>query len=474
MTDLRYDLEDDVRLQEDHSAGRNWVSPALVVLALLVGVGLAYLSVNVSFGLSLGVLAALILGAVVIRNPETGLLLLIFAIPLEDFNRLGQVGSLSPIKLMGVAMLGAYIIHYLVFQRNERLVYVPQNIFLALFFMAVLASDLIAIDPAYAVDKTYKLLRMVVFYFLVVNIIRSEASLKRVFWVMIWAGILSAGYGLYEYYFLPGSLDDMRISGTLDDPTGFAYTMVILLPLVWYLLTHTRRPLMRLGLAAAGMLFLYAILLSGTRSAMLAAVGVMFLIAVQAKRPLLTLTIAALILLLALVFMPEQTKSRLGISSIETSKAAQASTERRITYLMFGTQLFLEYPFLGTGLGGFATEYGHSEYQFMRLSGEARRIAHNMYLEIAIGTGLTGLLPFLLLMGSPLIGLQKVTSRARYGLAADMAKMVQISLLAYLFVGFFSSSQYDKTLWLLVGLASLLPVVARNYAEMASAEAEGG
>lgn len=456
-----------------YSAERVWITSMLALLALAAGIGLAYVAVTASFGLSVGILAALIIGVLVFRNPEIGLLLLIFSIPLEDFNQLGQFGELSPIKLMGIAMLGAYAIHYIVFQRTDRLVYVPQNIFLALFLMTVLASDLVAIDPSYAVDKTFKLLRMIAFYFLVINIVRTEASLKRVFWVMILSGVLSAGYGMFEYFFRPEMLDEMRISGTLDDPMGFAYTMVILLPLVWYMITHTSQPALRLALAGAGGLFLYAILLSGTRSALLAAAGVVLLIALRQKRPLLNMTVALLIVLFALVFMPEQTRSRLGLST-RVDEAAQASTERRLTYLVFGSQLFMQHPFLGIGLGGFAEEYSQSEYQFMRGSDEARRIAHNMYMEIAIGTGLVGLTPFLLLVLSPLAGLQGVSSRKQFGAMADMAMMVQISLAAYLFVGFFSSSQYDKILWLLLGLAALLPVIARRSIEQAASQkAEG-
>lgn len=464
MTEHSLSSGEPARPAVGYSSERIWITTALVVLAVLLGIGLAYLAVSVSFGASVGLLAALVMGVMVFRNPETGLLLLIFAIPLEDFNQLGQFGELSPIKLMGIAMLGAYMIHYIVFQRRERLVFIPQNIFLVLFFMIVLASDLVAVDPNYAVDKTFKLLRMIAFYFLVINIVRTEASLKRVFWVMILAGVLSAGYGMFEYYFRPEQLDEMRITGTLDDPTGFAYTMVILLPLAWYMLTHTTRPLLRAALAAAGALFLYAILLSGTRSAMAAAAGVVVLIALRQKRPLLNLTVAALILISALLFMPEQTQSRLGLFN-QIDEAAQASTDRRITYLVYGTQLFMEHPFLGIGLGGFAEEYSQSEYQFMRGSDEARRIAHNMYMEIAVGTGLIGLVPFLLLVLSPLAGLQGVSARVRFGSLADMAKMIQISLLAYLFVGFFSSSQYDKILWLLLGLTALLPGIARSSIE---------
>ena len=83
-----------------------------------------------------------------------------------------------------------------------------------------------------------------------------------------------------------------------------------------------------------------------------------------------------------------------------------------------------------------------------------------MYLEIAVGLGLLGLIPFLLLLFSCLVGLQRLVDYRWHKAYAELAVALQTGLLAYMFIGLFSSSQYDKALWLLIGLAAVLPVLA--------------
>ncbi len=442
--------------------GLPWLEIGLLGLLAVAGVGLAFASVHWSFLVAVLIMAVIAGGLVMINRPEIGLLAVVFAIPLEDFNQVFAAGTLSVIKLLSLGLFAAYLAHYMIVGQGEKLVNVPQNVYIALFILAVLISDLVAIDPAYAVSKTFKFARMVSFYFLVINIVRSRSTLHRVLWVMIVAGFLSSVYGLYHYYFTPEVLEpDMRVSGTLDDPMGFSYAMVILLPLIWYMLTHRSSFAVRIFLVLAGLTLLYAILLSGTRSGVMAALGVLVLIALRRKHPLVNITLVALLIVAGLILMPDDVKRRMGLSS-EIDKTAQASTERRETYYTFGLQLFLDNPIVGTGLGGFAEAYSHSDYRFMRSEDDVRRIAHNMYLEIAIGTGLLGLIPFLLLFFVTLANLQRVLSYSQLGALSDLAKMVQISLSAFLFTGLFSSSQYDKPLWLLTGLASVIPILARQ------------
>ncbi len=397
------------------------------------------------------------------HRPEIGLLAVAFAIPLEAFNLVGDTPLLSAMKALGVVALGAYFINYFVVSPHEKLADPIQNIYIVMLLLAMVASDLVAVDPSYAIDKTFKLVRMVSLYFLVINLVRTLPSLNRILWVMIAAGVLSAGYGYYQYFFTPDMLEDLRIIGTMDDPTGFAYAIVILLPLVWYMFRHASNRWLRIGLGLVELMFLYAIVLSGTRSGMIAALAVMMLVVLREKRPFLNISLIALVLVLGYFFAPEPVKSRLGLNgqTDRVAQSAQASTDRRFTYYTFGTQLFLERPFLGRGMGGFTETYSHSDYQFYLNDDDMNRVAHNMYLEVATGAGLVGLLPFLLLMFSPLVSLERAVRTHPPGPLSDIAKMLQISLVAFLLIGFFSSSQYDKSLWLLVGLTTATPLIIK-------------
>ncbi len=446
-----------------------WRQAGGVALVFLAGAGLAFISVRGSFVYAVGAILLVLGGALLVHKPEIGLLAVTFAIPLEAFNLVGDTPLLSAMKALGVVALGAYAVNYLVVRPREKLAGPVQNIYIILLLLAMLASDLVAVDPVFAIDKTFKLVRMVSLYFLVINLERSLPALQRILWVMIAAGAVSAGYGYYQYFFLPDTLEDMRINGTMDDPTGFAYALVILLPLVWYMFRHASNQWARLGLGAVELLFLFAIVLSGTRSGMLAAVAVMALIALREKRPVMNISLIVLVVLLGYLFAPAQVKSRLGLNgeADRAAESAQASTDRRFTYYTFGTQLFLERPILGRGMGGFTETYSHSDYQFYLNDDDMNRVAHNMYLEIATGAGLIGLIPFVFLMFSPLVSLERVVRDHPPGAMVDVAKMLQISLAAFLLIGFFSSSQYDKSLWLLIGLTTAAPLSAKAQAEQA-------
>ncbi len=444
-----------------------WRAVAGVGLALLAGAGLSFVAIRGSFLYAFGVILLVLAGALLVQKPEIGLLAVTFAIPLEAFNLVGDTPLLSAMKALGVVALGAYAVNYLVVNSHEKLAGPVQNIYIILLLLAMLASDLVAVDPMFAIDKTFKLVRMVSLYFLVINLERTLPALHRILWVMIAAGSVSAVYGYYQYFFLPDTLEDMRINGTMDDPTGFAYALVILLPLVWYMFRHASNRWARLALGGVDLLFLYAVVLSGTRSGMLAAVAVMLLIALREKRPALNMGLIALVVLLGYFFAPAQVRSRLGFNgeADRAAESAQASTDRRFTYYTFGTQLFLERPFLGRGMGGFTETYSHSDYQFYLNDDDMNRVAHNMYLEIATGAGVVGLIPFALLMFSPLVSLERVVRKHPPGSMSDIAKMLQISLAAFLLIGFFSSSQYDKSLWLLIGLTTAAPLIAKAEAK---------
>ena len=443
----------------------SWFMLGLVGMFITVGVGLAFISVYWSFALATLLLFSLVAGWFMVHQPEIGLLAIIFVIPFEDFNQPAALGPFSIAKIIGVAAIAAYAIHYLISGEERKFVNAPQNIYIFLLLATVVVSDIVAIDPDYAVDKTFKLVRVMAFYFLVINVVRTRASMHRVLWVLVVTGLISASFGLYEYYFTPEVLDDLRITGTYDDPLGLAYAMAALLPIVWYLLKHNSKPVVRIFFAITGLIFLYCLMLTGARSGILIALVVMILIALREKHAVLYITILSLIIMVGLLVMPVSVQTRLGlITGADTSAeaSAEASTERRSTYTPYAIQLFLEKPLIGFGLGGFAESYSQSEYRFLRSEEDVRRVAHNMYLEFAVGTGLLGLIPFIMLLVSAMLGLQRAIWGAPSSLYRDLAQTIQASLLTFLLVGFFSSSQYDKPLWLLISLAVVVPLLIKE------------
>jgi probable O-glycosylation ligase (exosortase A-associated) len=432
----------------------------LVAAAFLVTAGLTYGMVNFSPALALLGLLAIPAGILLVTRPDLGLLLVVFAIPFENFNEISGK-SLSVLKVLSFVVFGAAAIHFFVFRRKDKLVGAPQNWLIALFLMAIILSNFVAIDPAVTQDRTFKMLRALSLYLVAINVIRTQQALKNLTWVFLISGFLCALYGVYGYYFDPASLDiEGRVTGTMADPNEFAAAMVARLPLALYLLQVEKGQFKRLVLMGGIGVIAYGITLAGSRGGLLALGLALALFILLQQRKIVWLIPASFIVAIMLILMPVNMQQRVGLLPSEQDTGPDSSAERRLTYQIFGWELFHQYPILGVGLDGFSEAYAHSEYRFLVVSGE-QRLAHNMYLEIGIGTGLIGLIPFALLLAWTLwMGWRLTGHKRRDPFLANISGGLFAGLAGFLFACIFLSEQYEKPLWLLIAMIVIAQQVA--------------
>lgn len=159
--------------------------------------------------------------------------------------------------------------------------------------------------------------------------------------------------------------------------------------------------------------------------------------------------------------MPEEVKVRIGLTDTQASSDLGNSTERRLTYQLYGLELFQKHPILGIGLDGFAEAYAESEYRFL-IRTRNLRVAHNTYLEIATGTGVIGLLPFVGILASALYTAFKNSKQKYMRTNPDLAILATglVAALGGYFLGMlFGSRQYEKTLWFLLALPVILQFI---------------
>lgn len=449
-----------------------WLLPVgWVVGAALFVAGLSYVMVNISPILALLGLLAIPAGIMLITRPMLGLLLVVFAIPLEDFNELG--GGLSVLKLLSIVVFGAAVVHFLVFRREEKLVGAPQNWLIALLLAAVVLSNFVAIVPTTTLERTFKFVRILSLYIVVINVVRTEKDLKSLVWVFLLSGFVCALYGCYSYYFNPALLsEDGRVTGTMDDPNEFTGAMVARLPLVLCLLRVEKRKMRRLLLIVGVGIVLFGIVRAESRGGFLALGLALVLFALCQKRRVTWLVIIGLIALVLLSTMPLSLQERLGMLLYEDQNL-DSSLTRRMTYQIYGLQLFGKHPLLGVGISGFAEAYARSEYRFWQ-AGSVRRVAHNTYLEILVGTGLIGLLPFMTLLAASLF---KTWKLANCGHCPPYLAGVSAGLFAgmggYFLSCLFLSQQYEKTLWLLLAMVVVVQQLVGDRNHLVSLEDRG-
>lgn len=380
-------------------------------------------------------------------------MLLIFVLPLEELN---IDGGLSAIKLISIAVFGCSILNYLIFRPQEPLVRASQNSLIILFLLTSLLSIFAAIDPSQAVERIPKLLRVLALYFFVINLIRTEKYFQIALWLFVIGGFVCTLYGFFD----PAQVGE-RFQGALGQPNGYALTMTPRVPIALALLRIDRTFWKKIILVIMLITIAYGIILSGSRGGLLSVSLALILFAIFQKNKVSGLVLISIIFALGLLIMPQDIKTRTGLNGASPSSDLGNSTDRRLTYQVYGVELFEENPILGIGLDGFAEAYAQSEYRFL-IHTQELRVAHNSYLEIATGTGVIGLVSFLGILASAIILVLKYSQKKYMGASSDLA-IISTGLFAALggyYLGMlFGSRQYEKTFWFLLALPIILQII---------------
>jgi O-antigen ligase len=142
----------------------------------------------------------------------------------------------------------------------------------------------------------------------------------------------------------------------------------------------------------------------------------------------------------------------------------------RATSNLAALNVFADHPVLGVGPGRYQTDYSqaYANELGMRHFTTPRR-AHNLYFEVAADTGILGLVTFLGVVGSTLVGLWRVRRRwmERRPEYAHLATALFLAVAGYMLSGFFLHLAYIRYFWLLMALANSAIWILRREADAA-------
>jgi probable O-glycosylation ligase (exosortase A-associated) len=431
----------------------------LLLGGVLFSVGLSYVMVHVSPALALLGLLAIPAGILLVTRPYLGLLLIVLVIPLEDFNELS--GGVSLFKLLSAIVFGGTAVHFLVFRRKDRLASAPENWLIGLFLLAAILSNFTVIAPPVTLDRTLRLIYVLSLYLVAINVIRTEKDLRYLVWAFLASGLICVSYGFYGHFLGRAAADSgARLTGTMDDPNEFAGAVVARLPLALCLLRVEKHWLKRLLLLVGAGMMICGIIMTWSRGGLLALVWALALFVLRQKRKLAWLIIVGIIILAVLATMPSSLRARMDVM-FSNEQGADTSLMRRMTYQIYGRKLFYQHPILGIGFSRFSEAYARSEYRF--LQGPGKQVAHNTYLEILVGTGLMGFVPFMSLLVTALSTTWKLARHEeKYPYRAHVSAGLFAGLGGYLLSSLFLSQQYEKTLWLLIAMVVMVRRLANS------------
>jgi len=274
----------------------------------------------------------------------------------------------------------------------------------------------------------------------------------------VFAGSLLAVLGATFQLTLFLSPDAGRVLGGASDPNNMALMVIFSIPLAVYFFMNTRRRRMQLFLLLIIIVNVVTVMATFSRGGaiVLCFAGLLILWELRSRitpRNLgLLLGLGGLVVTALLLLTPEAYSQRL--QSIHT--ADDFSMRRRASYILVARDLVVERPVLGSGPNTFPLRYAESEigrgFKRKEMSGE--REAHNTYLEVLTGSGITGLMFFLIVLLYALHSFTRARRRflalgeGRLALLTTMYRASFLTLLVYLLI---FSDQLHK--YLLVSLA---------------------
>lgn len=315
------------------------------------------------------------------------------------------------------------------------------------------------------VSSVFRYALAVVLVFVVFTAVQSGKDVSKIAIAMTLGAVAAALYGFLNPAAAGfGQLE--RLSGTLGNPNQLAAALVVGIALAGGLAVTARSPVGRLSAIAAIAICLVAILLTGSRGGLIALAAMLLATVVLAKGRRLVLTILTVAVVLigvgyVVAAAPKQSRERFVHPGNGTG---------RTDIWTVGGRMVAAHPVLGSGSGNFTVSQihyllqpgglAHSEF----IAGEPT-VAQNMYLEVLAELGIPGLALFVSViffcLGCMLAALSRFRALGERRLAA-MAMAISAALIGLLVTDIFSSEEYARNLWLLLGLGPALLAIAKR------------
>ena len=322
-------------------------------------------------------------------------------------------------------------------------------------FLLFILACLIAVAGAPDISESYKSLKRlleILIFFWAVNCIESEKLRERLTIILIASATLST-LGELHTAFETGVLPGARAEGTMSVYMTFAGLLMLALLVAAGKLIFT--PKENKWIYIAFVMLSACLLLSYTRQAWLGAIaGVIFLIWFRKKSLLWFLPI---VLVVIFAISPNAIKFR--INSLTDLK--DANLQRRMALWQGGWLVFMDHPLTGCGfkcIDALNQNYPDPTGIIGKLRG-----MHNNFLQLAVDTGLFGLIAWISIWVTYFMTLyQRLIVNSGDLVYKKDAMGSAAAVLGFLVAGFFETNFYDSEVSMLLYFIMALPFAANS------------
>lgn len=453
--------------------------------------------------LVIGAIAVLVLIAGVLVHPDAATVAVLFvlysnaavvAVRYHDVPFF--VGASLPVLL--VIPLG----YYLVFRRQELIVdhVVP---LMGFFLLVQLIGAMFAVDVGEALSVAVNFaIEGLGIYFLIINTVRSERTLRWAVWTLVLAGLFMGGLTFYQQVTqtyeneyagfaqvsnaafgtgeenILGEVEQPRLAGPIGEVNRYAQTLLMLVPLALFRFWGERSRALR-ALAAVAVLFIgLGTALTFSRGAVIGMFMMLIIVAflryIKFSQLIMVLVVSVLVLQLVPQFGERLSSLELFttlFSGDETFNIQEAdgATRSRLTEMGAAVLVFADHPVVGVGPGMFSYYYReYAERIGIRVL-DANRESHSLIPGIAAEYGALGLLSYLAVLYITARNLVRVRSKHAKSnpQLANIATAFLLALITYLTTGIFLHMTYIRFFWVIMGLAGAVIHLGQKQSETA-------
>lgn len=357
--------------------------------------------------------------------------------------------------IIGATLLLAMTLAVLFGKDKYRLPWSGTIVLWFIFIIWMYITTVMAFYPERAMDSLNKVIKIQVMTLITLMLITDAYKIRALIWVIV---------GSIAYYSVKGGLFTLMTGGAfrvlgpggsdIADNNSLALAILMVVPLMCYLyaINHHRRWL-RWGLGVAIPLSVVSAFGSQSRGALVAMAAVASFFWLKSHNKVITGTGLVLLAVLTFSFMPESWHERMGTI---TTYEEDASAMGRIDAWIYGLNMASD-RLTGGGFNSWSPE----TYAVYSPSATATdRVAHSIYFSVLADHGWPGLLMFVTMLLIAWRNLSRVIAKTRDSDSefrpAFLAKMLQVSLIAYMSGGAFLSLAYFDLPWHIIAISILL------------------
>jgi len=320
--------------------------------------------------------------------------------------------------------------------------------------ICITLTSLVAMAP---MDDVFHKWGLVTKGFFVMLITASLLTSKQRIHALIWIMVLSLAYfGIKGGGFTIIHGGANRVEGPPDTPIGdnnaLAAGLLVAVPLMNYLRMQSAHRIVRIALAATMVLTLFSVVGSYSRGALIGLLAMTGFLCVKSKHKLAAAVVLPLLVGCVIAFMPPEWMARMH--TLQDAEATD-SGQSRMAIWNVAWQMALHRPLTGSGFMG--PYYDDVVSQFV--PGATSRAVHSIWFEVL---GEHGFVAFFVWVGITISGLvaahriiKSAADRPELAWCVDLARMSQVSVVAYCVAGsFLSLSYWEFYFTLLVAVAA--------------------